>query len=226
MHHSGRHRPRLGDVLVAKGYCTPQRIEEALGDQVVYDGRLGTNLLELGVVTEEQLARALSAQQGLPARWGDEIVPEPAALALVTPARAQRWQAIPLRLGRRRLDVLVSDVRDPTRLDEMAFAVGREVWPVLVAETRLWALLTRCYGVASPRRRPRGARPVVGAGPGPAAACPEPDISRFLTSDQEILAELQEDASRRFHADAAGRAEPGVRAREAAPAFAPARGRR
>lgn len=173
----GTPKPLLGELLISGRACTPRQLEEALDDQVVYDGRLGTNLLERGAITEEQLARALSQQHGLPARWGD-IAVDPDALASVAARGAERWQAVPLRLERRCLDVLVSEARDPTRLDDMAFAVGKEVRPVLVAESRLWELLSRYYAVPCPRRRTRAARPRT---PGPG-----------LASHQDLLLELQD----------------------------------
>lgn len=167
--------PRLGEILVARGYCTARQIEEALDEQVVYDGRLGTNLIELGIVTEEQLARALAIQFGRPTRWGP-IAVEKSALATMAASGAERWQAVPLKLEGRCLEVLVSELRDPTRLDDLAFATGKEVRPVLVTEARLWELLHRCYGVPYPERRGRiGQRGTEGG----------------LASHQEILADLQ-----------------------------------
>jgi hypothetical protein len=175
--------PRLGEILVAVGDCTPQRVAQALDNQLVYDGRLGTNLLELGAVTEEQLAGALAMQQGVPATFGDVAV-EAAALAILDAERAQRWQAVPYRLHRRRLDVLLADARDPRRLDEMSFALGKDVRPVLVSEWRLWQLLHRHYAVPYPPRRARGST----------ASRVEDE---GLTPIQELLAELQSQASSR-----------------------------
>lgn len=213
----------LGEILVARGDCSPERIAEALDDQLVYDGRLGTNLIEVGAVTEERLARALSEQQGVPATWG-EIPVDHRALAFVPPSTARACQAVPLHLERRYLDVLVTEVRDPTRLDELAFALGKQVRPVLVPEARLWQLMQRYYGVPSPHRRAR-VRPRTGGGvlashqellaelqgpvgppsraepvrpaPGEAAPCAGGDDR--VVSDARILAELQDDAARRYH---------------------------
>jgi hypothetical protein len=222
----------IGEILVARGSCTPDRIEEALGDQIAYDGRLGTNLLEAGSITEEQLARALSAQHGLPALWG-EIAVEARALATVAAPRARCWEAVPLRLERRCLDVLVSEVRDLARLDDMAFSIGKEIRPVVVPEVRLWQLLRRHYGIPCPARRARtggsgallashqellaelqAATGAVGRPPGPPAPSRSGAGVPFV-SDAEILAELQDDASRRYLA-------PGLPLARAAAPRAPA----
>src|SRR5882672_10140725 len=62
---------KIGEVLVREGHLTQEGLEEALDWQVLYGGRLGTNLLELKLVEEEQLARALGKQLGAEVAWGD-----------------------------------------------------------------------------------------------------------------------------------------------------------
>src|SRR5205809_6052209 len=45
-------------------HLTEEGLEEAMDWQVLYGGRIGTNLLELKLVEEEQLAHALGKQLG------------------------------------------------------------------------------------------------------------------------------------------------------------------
>lgn len=142
---------RLGEILQSLGAVEEPRLREALEGQVIYGGRLGTNLLELGAVTEEALAQALGAQHGCPALWG-ELGLDQKALALLAPDRVDRLEAVPLRLEGRRLAVLVRDPRNLTALDELAFATGKEVRPVVVAESRLFELMRRHYGLHRPVR--------------------------------------------------------------------------
>jgi hypothetical protein len=139
--------PRLGEILVALGATTPAQVRAAIENQLLLGGRLGTNLLELGAVTEEALARALSQRHRLPAVSGDRDV-EPAVLALLRPELVNRLEVLPSRLVGRRLEVLVVDPTDLTKLDQVAFAAGKQVHPVVVPEARLWALLQRHYGIS------------------------------------------------------------------------------
>ncbi|MBI5069563.1 MAG: general secretion pathway protein GspE [Deltaproteobacteria bacterium] len=143
---------RLGEMLVKGGICTGALVDEALEAQVIYGGRIGTNLLEIGAVKEEQLAQALSAQLGAPALWGDIGVSDD-ALALVRGDLAERLGIVPLRLEGKKLVVLTADPRDLRRLDELAFATGKDVKAVVVVESRLSEQLTRHYGM---RRVERG----------------------------------------------------------------------
>ena len=142
---------RLGQILVEMGACGPDRIRDALEGQVLLGGRLGTNLLEIGAIGEEALARALARQHGRPALHGDIRV-DPAVAALLKPEHADRFEVVPYELSGRRLSVLCCDPSDLRKLDEVAFALGKQIAPVIVPEARLWALLRALYGVERPTR--------------------------------------------------------------------------
>ncbi len=138
--------PRLGEILVREGACDEHAVRDALKNQIIFGGRLGTNLLEIQAVSEEALARALGLQHGVPALSGDLRL-DPAATALLTREIADRHDAVPYVLADRRLALLVVDPRDLAMLDEVAFATGKRVHAIVVPEARVWALLRRTYGI-------------------------------------------------------------------------------
>ena len=59
-------RKLLGEILVKKFGIDSQEIEKALKFQKEYGGRVGTILINSGVITEEQLLEALSFQLNIP----------------------------------------------------------------------------------------------------------------------------------------------------------------
>ena len=59
-------RPALGDVLVEQGIVPRLTVEQTLSRLGGVTAELGATLLGEGAVSEEQLARALSIQFGLP----------------------------------------------------------------------------------------------------------------------------------------------------------------
>jgi Type II secretion system (T2SS), protein E, N-terminal domain len=138
--------PRLGEILVKERACTEQAVRDALENQVIFGGRLGTNLLEIQAVTEEALARALGRQHSLPTLFG-EMRLDPQATSLLVPEVADRYDAVPYALADRRLALLVVDPKNLSMLDEVAFATGKQVHPIVVPEARVWALLRRTYGI-------------------------------------------------------------------------------
>jgi len=56
----------LGQTLLKRNKINLIQLNLALDFKVFYGGRLGTNLLELGILKEDQLSRALSESLGLP----------------------------------------------------------------------------------------------------------------------------------------------------------------
>src|SRR5512133_1267274 len=137
---------RLGEILVQSGACKREAVADALKNQVIFGGRLGTNLLDLGAVRESDLARALGRRHGLPTLHGDLRL-DPAAVALLKPEVADRYDVVPYLLQDRKLALLVCDPNDLTALDEVAFLTGKQVHPIVVPEARLWALLRDSYGL-------------------------------------------------------------------------------
>lgn len=68
--------PRLlGEILVARGAVRASDLERALELQRNVEGRLGSLLIRIGALSEEQLLEALSEQMGLPVVGRDVILP-------------------------------------------------------------------------------------------------------------------------------------------------------
>jgi hypothetical protein len=139
--------PSLGELLTADGVCGQRQIEDAIRNQVILGGRLGTNLVELGVIDEATLAHYLARQHDTPALYGEDIQPEPAALALMEAQAVDRLDVIPFIREHKRLQLLCVDPADLKALDEAAFITGLKTDPIVVPEIRFWQLLRRCYGI-------------------------------------------------------------------------------
>jgi hypothetical protein len=59
-------RLQLGTLLVEKGLITEVQLREALAERNVHGGLLGETLVRLGFVFEDELARTLAEQAGVP----------------------------------------------------------------------------------------------------------------------------------------------------------------
>ncbi|MCY1022171.1 general secretion pathway protein GspE [Pyxidicoccus sp. MSG2] len=133
---------RLGELLVKEGLVTPEGIEEALEAQVVHGGRLGTNLLELGLLSEQDLAKSLGQLHNTAFASG-ELVPDPKALAMVSANHADDKEYLPMRVDATRLSVAVLNPHDFETLDKIAFKTGKRVVPVVIPEFRMNQMLRR-----------------------------------------------------------------------------------
>ena len=133
---------RLGELLLEERIITPEALEEALESQVVHGGRLGTNLVELGLVAEQDLARVLGRQHNVASASG-EMVPDPRALELVNLNDADEKDYLPMRMDATRLSVAVLNPQDIGTLDALAFKTGKRVVPVVIPEFRMNQLQRR-----------------------------------------------------------------------------------
>jgi hypothetical protein len=181
---------RIGDILVEMKACTERDLQAALQTQSIFGGRLGTNLLELGMVDERQLAAALSRAHGIPC-LGEEVEPEPGAIEALTAAMVARFGVVPLRADDRRLKVVVADPRDLASLDDLAFATGKKIEAVVAPEARLWALMRRYYGID---RKLRGLAMEDDLDPAQDEESEDDEANRPVTHDEAIrLMDLMSD---------------------------------
>lgn len=133
---------RLGELLVKEGLVTAEGVEEALEAQVVHGGRLGTNLVELGLLSEQDLAKSLGKLHNTAFASG-EMVPDPKALELVKLNHADDKEYLPMRVDATRLSLAVVNPHDFETLDALAFKTGKRVVPVVIPEFRMNQLLRR-----------------------------------------------------------------------------------
>lgn len=121
---------RLGELLVQLELISDAQLHEGLATQVLYGGRLGTNLVELGHVTLDQLAKALARRHRLPAALGQHFDRcDPAMQARLPPAIAGKWRVVPIgRLAQdqRRVAVAVRDPLPEHARGELAFQLDLE----------------------------------------------------------------------------------------------------
>jgi Type II secretion system (T2SS), protein E, N-terminal domain len=141
---------RIGEILIREGHLTQDGLEEALDWQVLYGGRLGTNLLELRLVEEEQVARALGKQLGCEVAWG-ELQPQDEVIGLLPKHVADRDEMVPWKMEKRRLKVLCTEIH-LEKMDQLGYKVGRSCLPVIAPEFRIFQLLRANYGATRQMR--------------------------------------------------------------------------
>jgi hypothetical protein len=144
---------KLGQLLVARGWITVQQLTRALQNQGVVGGRLGTCLIEMDAISEDNLLKALSEQLGVPAANLDDLRGIPAeVLAIVPDKLARRCRAVPFRLEGSRLDLAMVDARNLACQDEIAFATGKRVKVHVAHELRILEALEKYYKEECPSR--------------------------------------------------------------------------
>lgn len=142
-------RETLGARLVSRGAVTQAQVDEAIEAQVIFGGRIGTNLLELGYLDEDTLNAVLAEQHHVPPLPPGFTDPEPTpeTLTLIPAELVAEYRVVPLRLEGRRLQVLMENPSDLAQLDDLAFRTGYIIKPQVAGEARIAWLLERYFGI-------------------------------------------------------------------------------
>ncbi|MCB0219180.1 MAG: hypothetical protein KDH09_05745 [Chrysiogenetes bacterium] len=138
--------------LIHKGHLTQQQLAEAIEHQVVYGGRLGTNLIELGFSTEAQVADALAAQYGISTMDVDEDALQLGLLDEIGRTRCEQFKVFPHSASSKTLHLLMVDPSDHVAKAEISYATPYIVRPYVIPEIRMLALLQK-YCDVSPEWR-------------------------------------------------------------------------
>jgi hypothetical protein len=144
---------KLGQLLVERGWVTGEQLIRAIQSQRLLGGRIGTCLLEMDVVDEDQLLDTLSLQLRVPAAGVESLRGiDDEVLGLVPPKLAARGLVVPFAASRTELKVATLQVRNLALLDELSFAANRRIAPHIASEVRIFEALEKYYGFEIPRR--------------------------------------------------------------------------
>lgn len=149
---------KLGEMLLKVGALTRGQLEQVLQAQSIYGGRLGTNLVEMGFISEEELAHVLGEQTGTPCVEPAELNDvSKSVLATVPNDLVRRYRVVPIAMEGKRLALAMADPHDFKAAEEIGFVTGLIVRPRICTERRLNAALERFYNIRRPERFVGGA---------------------------------------------------------------------
>jgi hypothetical protein len=146
-------RKKIGEILIEQGLITAAQLSTALTSQLIFGGHLGTCLLDLGMIDEDRLGKALEVSAGVPYAPGPTLANIPSEVIRALPRRlAERYQAVPIERVDDSLHVAMVDPRNVRAIDDMAFSSGYKISPWISPEVRILEALEKYYGAP---RRPR-----------------------------------------------------------------------
>ncbi len=134
----------LTDVIVDLGFVDQEAMDGAVEKANDSGGRPERLLVVDGLLTEDQLARAVAERFGLDHIDLAVYRVDPDAAKLVTPAAVRRYRAVPISFpGERTLLVAMSDPANVLAQDDIAVMTGYEIRPAVASPTDIDALLER-----------------------------------------------------------------------------------
>lgn len=151
---------KVGMLLVNQGALSPAVLQDALETQRASGRRLGAELLHRGLVTREQLLRALAAQAGVPYLLTIDPRSAQHVPSALTPTAIRALGLVPFSADpvRRRLRVATAAPIPRLALQALAELTGWIGDPFLVDDQQLERLLDAC----DPIRPGRAAAPASG----------------------------------------------------------------
>ncbi|MBQ0958825.1 Flp pilus assembly complex ATPase component TadA [Ideonella sp. 4Y11] len=138
-------RVRLGDLLIKEGLLAPEQLERALEEQRRTGRKLGRTFVDNGWVTEEQVARLIARQLGMPFV---ELQPQslrPELIKLLPEVQARRLRAVVLSEEGASLRVGMADPTDIGAYDELGRLLRRPIEVSVVTEGAFLAAIERSY---------------------------------------------------------------------------------
>ena len=139
---------KLGEILVRENLISPQHLRQALDYQREHGGRLGYNLVKLGLVSDDTITAVLSRQYGIPSVNLELFNIDDSVLRLIPQEVAQKYSVLPLSRVGATLTLAMVDPTNVFAMDDIKFMTGLNVEPVVVAEASIQTAIARYYSTS------------------------------------------------------------------------------
>jgi type IV pilus assembly protein PilB len=136
---------RLGDLLIREGLITKEQLDKALQEQRNNGQRLGYNLVKMGFVQETEITKMLARQYRMPAVDLARFEVDPKIIKLVPADVALKHLVLPLKREGRTLTVAMADPTKLNVLDDLKFITRYDIFPVIAGEYTLRTALEKNY---------------------------------------------------------------------------------
>jgi len=136
---------RLGDLLVNEGLITQENLQRALVEQKGSNEKLGSILVRLGLIQEDQLIGFLSRQYGIPSITLSQLDIDPDVVKLVPAQIAKKYEVLPVKRTGNALTLAMADPTNVFALDDVAFMTNLQVLPVVASQGAIRQAIERLY---------------------------------------------------------------------------------
>ncbi|MCA9772405.1 MAG: Flp pilus assembly complex ATPase component TadA, partial [Myxococcales bacterium] len=137
---------RLGEQLLRAGLINEDQLRRAAQEQKISGGLIGSNLIRLGFLKEQQLLDFLASHYGFPAVDLTTIEIEPETLALVPRDVCTKHQVIPISRAGSTLVIAMADPLNMFAIDDVKFLTGYNIDVVVAGEDAIRTALEGHFG--------------------------------------------------------------------------------
>ena len=136
---------RIGDLLVREGLISKDQLDKALQEQRQNGTRVGYNLVKLGFIQEIELTKHLARQYKMPAVDLSKFEVDPKIVKLIPADLAIKNLVLPLKRDGRTLTVAMADPTNFAVIDDLKFITRYDIFPVIAGEFTLRNALDKIY---------------------------------------------------------------------------------
>jgi type IV pilus assembly protein PilB len=141
-------KKKIGELLLEKGFITPQQLEEGLKEQALSGKRLGEILVDRGYVTDEQLIDTVSERLSIPRVMLSSMVIDPQVLRHVSVELARRYTLIPIFEIGNTLTLAMADPLNIIAIEEIKYRTGRNISRAVATIKEIKDAIDQYYSVA------------------------------------------------------------------------------
>ena len=139
----------LGQLLINKSLITIDQLEAALREQKKSDGFLGSTLIKMGYISEDDLFQVLAEQLGVEYVKLKNRHIEPEIIEKVPAKFASHYKLIPISFADDILTIAVTNPLDIHTIDDVKLLLGYETKVVLANEEDIIDAIRKYYGVGA-----------------------------------------------------------------------------
>lgn len=136
---------KLGDILLREGLISPDQLKKALAEQKASGMRLGYTLVKLGFVEETEITKMLARQYRMPAVDLSRFEVDPKILKLIPGDIAAKHTVLPLKREGRTLTIAIGDPNNVTAIEDIKFITRCDIFPVIAGEYTLRNAIDKYY---------------------------------------------------------------------------------
>ncbi len=136
---------KLGEILIRENLITSQQLREALEYQRSSGGRLGSNLIKLGIISDDMITAVLSRQYGVPSINLELFQIEQDTVKLISQEVALKYSVLPISKVGATLTLAMADPTNVFAMDDIKFMTGLNVEPVIASEASLQTAIGKYY---------------------------------------------------------------------------------
>ncbi len=136
---------KLGEILVRENLLSAQQLRDALDYQREHGGRLGFNLVKLGLVSDDMITAVLSRQYGVPSVNLELFDIDDTVIRLIPHEVAQKYSVLPLSRVGATLTLAMVDPTNVFAMDDIKFMTGLNIEPVVVSEASVHDAISKYY---------------------------------------------------------------------------------